>query len=222
MHISGELTIEDCLKLTLANNKVLQHIVEEKEIARGERMKSYSAILPNVGLTGNWQEVDQVASMTIPGGPGRITMGDIHTYSTGLRVTQPFFSGGSIPARINAGRLFSLLADQTVRAAVQDVIYSAAYSYYNVLLNQHLLEISADTVRSAKAHLDDVKQKRQGGIASNFDVLRAEVELSNFQAELIQNKNAINVSKANLLKIMGVLQDSDKDNVVRGLNDDDF
>jgi outer membrane protein TolC len=67
----------------------------------------------------------------------------------------------------------------------------------------------ADAVRSAQAHLDNVKRRRQGGVASDFDVLRAEVELSNFRAEHIQNKNAINVSKANLLKIMGVSQDSD-------------
>ena len=62
------------------------------------------------------------------------------------------------------------------------------------------MQISADAVRSAQAHLDDVKQKRQGGVASDFDVLRAEVELSNFQAELIQNKNAINLAKAQLIK----------------------
>ncbi len=209
-HISGELSLEDCLKLALVNNKVLQRVVQEKEIARGERFKSYSAILPKVDLTGQWQEIDEVSSMSIPGGPGgKITMGDIHTYSAGLRVTQPFFAGGSIPATIHAGKLFSLLTDQTVRAEVQNLTYTAIHTYYDVLLNQHLMQISADAVRSAKAHLDDVKQKRQGGVASDFDVLRAEVELSNFQAELIQNKNAINIAKAQLIKVMGVSQDSD-------------
>jgi outer membrane protein TolC len=91
----------------------------------------------------------------------------------------------------------------------QDVIYEAERSYYDVLLNQHLYQISADAVRSSQVHLDDVKFKRSGGVASNFDVLRAEVELSNFQAELIQNKNAINISKTQLLKVMGISQDSD-------------
>ena len=212
--ISGKLSTEDCLKLALVNNKVLQRIVEEKEIARGERLKSYSAILPTVDLTGNWQEVDEVASMSIPaipglGSGGQITMGDIHTYSAGLRVTQPVFAGGSIPARLNAAKLFSLIVDQTVQAAVQDLIYTATHAYYDVLLNQHLLQISADAVRSAQAHLDSVKQRRKGGVASDFDVLRAEVELSNFQAELIRNRNAINMAKTQLLKIMGVSQDSD-------------
>ncbi len=205
--ISGELSMEDCLKLTLVNNKTLQHVLEEKEIARGQRLKSYSAILPTVGLTGNYQRLDEVSSFDIPG-EGTISLGDVDNYSAGLRVTQPVFAGGSIMAKINAAKLFSLLTNQTVRAAVQDVIYAASHSYYDVLLNQHLCRISADAVRSAQAHLQDVKQKRQGGVASDFDVLRAEVELSNFQAELIQNKNAIDIAKTNLLKVIGLSQDS--------------
>ncbi len=207
-HISGQLTVEDCLKLALANNKGLQRVLEEKQIARGEELKSYSAILPTVGLTGDYKRLDMVSSISIPFGP-KITMGDVDNYTAGLRVTQPIYAGGSIIARLNAGRLFSLLTDQTVRATVQNLTYAAGHAYYDVLLNQHLLQISADAVRSAQAHLDSVKQKRQGGVASDFDVLRAEVELSNFQAELIRNKNAINVAKANLLKVMGVSQDSD-------------
>ena len=206
-YISGKLNIEDCLKLALGNNKVLQRVLQEKEIARGGQLKSYSAILPTVGLTGDYTRLDEVSSFTIQS--NKITMGDVDNYSTGLMVTQPIFAGGAIQAQIHAARLFSLLADETVRATVQELIYTTAHSYFDVLLNQHLLQISADAVRSAQAHLDSVKQKRQGGVASEFDVLRAEVELSNFQAELIQNKNAINVAKARLLKVMGVSQDSD-------------
>jgi outer membrane protein TolC len=206
--ISGQLSIEDCLKLALANNKGLQRVLEEKQIARGEELKSYSAILPTVGLTGDYKRLDMVSSISIPSGP-KITMGDVDNYTAGLRVTQPIYAGGAIIANLHAGRLFSLLTDQTVRSAVQDLTYAAGHAYYDVLLNQHLLQISADAVRSAQAHLESVKQRRQGGIASDFDVLRAEVELSNFQAELIRNKNTINVAKANLLKVMGVSQDSD-------------
>ena len=210
--IKGKLSIEDSLKLTLSNNKVLQRILQEKEIARGQRLKSYSAILPNVGLTAEYTRLDEVTSFDIegPGGEKRsVQFGDVDNYSVGLTVTQPIFAGGSIPARINAARLFSLLTDENVREAIQELVYAAQYAYHDVLLSQHLVEISADAVRSARAHLDSVKQKQQGGIASDFDVLRAEVELSNFQAEFIQNKNAIDIAKANLIKVMGVSQDSD-------------
>ena len=209
--ISGKLNIADCTKLALVNNKVLQSIVQEREVARGERLKSYSAILPKVNLTGDYTRFDEVTSFEIdtPAGKEKIQFGDEDTYSAVLMVTQPIFAGGSIPARINAAKLLSLLTDETVRAAVQDMVYAAEHSYYDVLLSQRLLEISTDAVRSAQAHLDSVKLRQQGGVAADFDVLRAEVELSNFQAEYIKNKNAISVSKASLIKVMGVSQDSD-------------
>jgi outer membrane protein TolC len=204
--ISGELALDDCLKLTIANNKLLQRTLQEKEIARGGEMGSLSAVLPSVDVTAGYERLDQVSSFTIA--DRKITLGDVDNYSAGLRVTQPIFAGAAIPARINAGRLTTLLSDQTVRATLQQVVYAAVHGYYDVLLNQHLCTIGEDAVRSSQAHLDSVKQKRQGGIASDFDVLRAEVELSNFEAELIRNQNAINIARANLLKTMGVAQDS--------------
>ncbi|HUW18504.1 MAG TPA: TolC family protein [Sedimentisphaerales bacterium] len=207
--ISGAVTMQDCLKLALTNNKTLQRIVQEKEFARGERLKSYSAILPSVAVSADYLRKDKVASIGIPGGGLTITMGDVDNYSAALVVTQPLFAGGSIPARINAARLFSLLADETVRSAVENLIFEASRGYYDVLLNQHLYEISADAVRLAQANLDNANQKRRAGVASDFDVLRVEVELSNFQAELIRNRNAIKVAKASLLKVMGISQDSD-------------
>ena len=209
--ISGKLSIEDCLKLALTNNKVLQRIMQEKQVARGERLKSYSAVLPNVGITSEYRRLDEVTSFDIdtPEGKRKVQFGDVDNYSVGLTVTQAIFAGGSIPAKINSARLFSLLTDETVRAAIQELVYAVQHAYHDVFLSQHLVEISADAVRSAEAHLDSVKQRRQGGVASDFDVLRAEVELSNFQAQLIQNKNAINIAKANLIKVMGVSQDSD-------------
>jgi len=200
--ISGQLSLQDCIKLTLVNNKTLQRVAQDREIARGQEISSYSAMLPAAGISIDYLRKDKVGSI------GPITFGDVDNYTIDLRVTQPIYTGGAITAGINAARLFRLITDQTVRSAMQDVLYAVQHGFYDVMLNQHLLEISQDAVRSSQAHLESVRQKRKQGVASDFDVLRAEVELSNFQAELIRNKNAINISKTNLLKIMGVSQDS--------------
>ena len=202
-HISGELSLADALKLAFLNNKTLQRLVQEKEIARGEVVKSHSAILPSVDLNADYTRLDEVGSI------GPIQFGDVDNYSMNLTVTQPVFAGGAIPARLNAAKLARLLSDQTVRAAVQQLIFDTARGYYDVLLNQRLYEISVDAVRSSQASLDAVQQKRAAGVASDFDVLRAQVDLSNFRAEEIRNKNAIRVSKVELLRIMGVSQSSE-------------
>src|SRR4030043_1464265 len=61
--INGQLSLKDCLKLTLVNNKTLQRIIQEKEIARGNELMSYSAILPSASLTGNYTRLDEVRSV---------------------------------------------------------------------------------------------------------------------------------------------------------------
>ena len=204
--ISGKLSLDDCLKLTLTNNKTLLKTLEEKEAARGGELGSYSAMLPTAAISAGYERVDEKQSFSFSG--QNVAFGSLDNYSTALTVTQPIFAGGAIPARINAGRLGVLMADQAVRTAVQETVYAAQLGYYTVLLDQHLYMISEDAVKSAKSHLADVNQKHAVGVASNYDVLRAEVELSNFTAQFIQSRNAINISRANLLKIMGVSQDS--------------
>ncbi len=210
--ISGKLSVEDSVKLALAHNKMLQQTLEERNVAEGQLVSSRSAYLPNVALSAQYRREELVPSFDIafPGAPPEhIQIGTLNNYSAALMVTQPIYAGGAITAQVQLARLSSLLADQTVRAATQDVVYATETAYYNLLLSQHLVDISTEAVRASKVHLDDVEKKRAGGVASNFDVLRAQVELSNFEADLIRSKNAINVARANLVKTLGVSQESD-------------
>jgi outer membrane protein len=212
-HISGKLSIADGIKLTLAHNKMLQRTLEEREVARGANLSARSAYLPGVALSTEYRRLDETSSFEFPdpitGETQTLQAGDIDNYSVVLTVTQPIYAGGAISARVRAARLLSLFTDQVVRAATQDVVYAAQTAYYDLLLSQHWVEISMDAVRSAKVHLANVEKRRAGGVVSDFDVLRAQVELSNFEADLIRSKNAIDISRANLIKIMGVSQDSD-------------
>lgn len=210
--ISGKLSVEDSVKLALVHNKMLQQTLEERTIAEGQIVSSRSAYLPNVGLSGQYRREELVPSFDIPdanGVPQHIQLGTLNNYSAALTVTQPLFAGGAIRAQVELARLSSLLADQTVRAATQDVVYSTETAYYNLLVSQNLVNINTEEVRAAKAHLTDVEKKKAGGVVADFDVLRAQVELSNAEVSLIRSRNAINLARANLIKTMGVSQDSD-------------
>jgi outer membrane protein TolC len=212
-NIRGKLSLEDCVKLTLAHNKMLQRTLEEREIARGAEMSSRSAYLPGLTVTGEYRRLDETSSFEFPdpisGETQTLQAGDVDNYSIVLTVTQPIYAGGAISAQVRAARLLSLFNDQVIRAATQDVVYAAQTAYYDLLLSQHMVEISEDAVRSAQVHLGNVEKRRAGGVVSDFDVLRAQVELSNFEADLIRSRNAINIARANLIRSMGVSQDSD-------------
>ncbi len=194
MVVGGNLPLRDALVAGLANNKSLRAAKQAREAARGRLWSSYSAALPTIGVSGSYTRLD---SNNIR-----------DNYEFAATVRQPLFRGGSIPAALRAAQVFDLLSNEEVRGAVQGVIFTVAQSYYEILLAQHLVAVSDDAVASAKAHLEDVKRKRTHGVASDFDVLRAETELALFQAELIRRKNRVHVANTALFKAMGVSQES--------------
>ena len=173
--ISGKLSVADSVKLALAHNKMLQQTLEEKNVTEGQLVSSRSAYLPNVALSAQYRREELVPSFDVPG-VGHVQLGTVNNYSAALTVTQPLYAGGAITAQVQIARLFALLADQTVRAAMQDVVYATETTYYELLLSQHLVDISTEEVRASKVHLGDVEKKRTGGVASNYDVLRAQVQ----------------------------------------------
>ena len=204
--LKGKLGLQDAIKLALVHNKTLQAALEDKEIARGGIVEAYAEALPTISLVGNYTLLDRVGSFKVGG--RSISLGEVHSYSVDLQVRQPLFRGGAIGAAIRAARLYAALTDEQVRGQVQQTIFEAAAAYFDMLLAQQLYQVNEQAVKSAEAQLRDVQTKQRAGVASQYDVLRAQVDVSNFRAEMIQQRNRINLARTRLLKTMGVSQDS--------------
>jgi outer membrane protein len=202
--ISGKLSMQDALKLAMLNNNELMAVVQQREVAKGKVVESYSEVLPSVTGVAGYRRLDKVSSFEVNG--NSISLGEVDNYSADLVVRQPLYRGGAISAALRAARLYELYSDEQVRAQLQKTIYEVAVSYFDTLLAQQLYKVNEEAVNSAQAQLDDVQAKRGQGMASEFDILRAQVDVSNFRAEMIQQKNRISIAKTKLLKAMGVIQ----------------
>ena len=204
VRISGELSLTDAVKLALLHNKPLRAALEQREIGRGRVVGAYSEALPSVQGTASYTHLDEVATFSFQG--REISTGELDNYSAGLEIRQPLYRGGAIGAAIRAAQLFYLRTDEEVRGQVQRTIYEVARNYFDVLLARRLEAVNREAVVSARTQLEDVRAKLRRGAAYPYDVLRAEVELSNFRAEEIQQRNRANLAKTRLLKTMGVSQ----------------
>jgi outer membrane protein len=205
--ISGKLSLADSIKLAMTNSKPLLAVVEEKEIAEGRILQSYSEVLPSLSANAGYTRLDRPQSITVGG--NQIAIGNRNNYSAGLEVTQPVFRGGAIIAALRGARIFSYLTDERIRGEVQQTILEVSRAYYSTLLAQELYKVNEDAVKSAQAHFEDVKHKKEQGVASQYDVLQAQVNVSLFQAEMIQQRNRTNIFKTRLLKVMGVAQEKE-------------
>jgi len=204
--VKGDLSLASAQLLAMGNNKQLRAILEEKNIAEGQVTEAWSEALPKLTFTGAYQRLDRVAGLDA--GPVTVTMGDKDNYSLGLMLSQPIFRGGAIGAGIRAATLYQILADEQVRGVVQSVLYETRKAYYGVLLSQELVKVSEDDLQRVRRHLADVEKKRAQEVATEFDALRARVEVSNVEAELIERQNALRLAGTSLLKTLGVSQES--------------
>jgi len=197
--VKGDLTVPSSVLIALGNNKALKAVYEEKNRARGGVVEAYSEALPKVDLDSSYRRRDKVGAL-FPGQKGN--------WNVDLVLTQPIFKGGAIWAGIRGAQLLAYAADEQVDATVQDVVYNTRRQYYDVLLARELTSVSEGDLELANVHLEDVRKKKAAGVVSQYDVLRARVEVSNVEAELIERQNDFHLAMTTLLKTMGVSQES--------------
>ncbi|QHI68314.1 TolC family protein [Tichowtungia aerotolerans] len=199
--VSGQLSLEDALKLSLAHNKALLAATEARGIARGQLLSSYSGLLPAISLLGSYTRHDDDAY-------DQNAMGSLDEYSSGIRITQPVFRGGAARAELRRAQLQACSNDEYIRQITEETLLSVASNYYHALLARQLLTVAEDAVASAEAYLNEVTCKRDSGLATEYSVLRARVDVALYQAQMIQQRSRLNVLTTQLLTEMGVQQDS--------------
>ncbi len=204
--IEGPLGIDEAVRLALLHNPGLESALHEKDVARGRILEAYSEALPKIDLTGQYRHLDQVMSVDL--GVQSFTVGDQDNYSWRVTLTQPLFKGGSIFIAQRAARLFAYLTDEGIRSRIEGVIFEVALAYYDTALAQRLIEVQQAALESARAQLKSVAARERHGVATEYDVLRASVEIAIVQADLLEQKNRRDLSRARLLRKMGVSQQS--------------
>jgi outer membrane protein TolC len=197
--LKGDLDTRSAVIIAIGNNKILRDALARKQFATGERTEAYSSALPRFDLTGRYRRLDEA------NGVNAVTR---NSTTLGFALTQPIFTGGAMTAAIRAAQLNELAADENVANRIQQVVRETRRGYLDVLLAGQLVTVSQGELELAKAHLEDVQKKKTAGVVSQFEVLRARVEVSNVEAELIERQNALHIALTTLLKTLGVSQES--------------
>ena len=202
--LSGRLNAADAVKLALANNQDLKIAYLSRGKADGLLMQAYAGVMPVADLS-----AEAESSSTGKSESSRST-DDVSddSYSVGVTITQPLWRSGSVAAGLRYAKLYVASSDLTIREQVQSTIRSVLEKYMNVLLEQHLVRVYEESVGVAERLLQTTRNRRQQGTVSDYDVLRAQVEVANTKAAFINEKNALQSAIVSLLQVMGTSQNS--------------
>lgn len=76
-------------------------------------------------------------------------------------------------------------------------------AFYKIVANKTLKEVSEQNLKVLQDHLKDIKLFKQSGMATNFDVLRVEVQVSNAETDLLNTIDNVSIAEQSLLELMG-------------------
>ena len=199
--LTRPLSLGDCLDTALQQNGAILRSKADVMASFGIEVQTRAIALPKVRGTGLYQANDADTIETFPS-PFPVRQPD-QTWSLGVKIVQSVYEGGRIESARRVAQLTkeqALLLHQTV---IADTLLAVRVAYDDLLLAAQQIIVQEASVNLLKKELEDTTRRFEAGTVPRFNVLRAEVELSNAKPRLIRSKNAQRIAKNNLVNLLG-------------------
>ncbi len=90
------------------------------------------------------------------------------------------------------------------RDTIDQVIATVKQQFYQILLNRALVGVQEESVKLLQSQLQDQQNRFEAGTVPRFNVLQAQVALSNQYPVLITAQNNYRISQLQLAKTLGL------------------
>jgi outer membrane protein TolC len=230
---SRVFTLDRAIKTALDRNPDILRAKQEIERTKGVFIEVRAQALPHIGANSNFTWTDPslgsrsfggtttgatatptvnptpanqllassgpVAAAAAPASP-QLTD---YSYNLSISGRQLIFDGSTVPAirgasfsRDSSYFAFRNVLDQTISTVKQQ--------FYQVLLNKALIGVQEQAVGLLRTQLEDQRNRFEAGTVPRFNVLQAEVALSNVYPQLITAQNNFRISQLQLAKTIGL------------------
>jgi outer membrane protein len=210
------LNLDQCLQTAYQNNQTLLQLEEKINSAQYKIEEARSGFYPQLSFNGSYTRLGSLPEIEIPAipltidsttltfGPMSMSEGAKDNYILTLGLQQPLYTWGKIRNGYNISQHGFTLAKENYRLNKQEVKFNVVSIFYNIILARELIKVREESIKSLQDHLKTVQDRYDKGYASEFDVLRAKVQLANAQPPLVQAKNLYKTALDNLKNLLGI------------------
>ena len=202
------LTLDQCISIALDESptiSIAHREIERIDYANKEKM---SGLFPNVNATASYSRTLKKQKMffDIPGFPSNpdgIEVGQDNTFAGVLSASMPIISP-TLWASLRLNETDASLAMESARSSKIALANSVTKAFYGVLLTQDSYKVFERTYQNAAENAKIILNKYEQGAVSEFEWIRADVQLRNSLTNLLSSESAINLSKLQLKMLMGI------------------
>lgn len=214
------LTLEKSIEIAKQSNLTVQTAEENLKAAEAQVRAALGGLLPRVTANGNYTYFKDVQKSVIraeggfgfpmPGGemnemppPSADNEADLielefgahHNLQGTLNLTQPVFAWGRYYYGYQTAKLNYQATQRDVDAAYNQLRLDVSEAFYGALVAQEFVRVAQQSVSLVEEQLTVAEASLEAGAATNFDVLRAKVQLANAKSVLIRAENGVRIAK---------------------------
>lgn len=194
-------TLDEAILTALQRNPEIQRQRQEIERTKGVYLQMRGQVLPRLDATGDVNVVDPHLG-NFSGATGASATST--SYVLSLRVSQPIFTGGRLFAQVRNADFQRDASYFGFRDAIDTVVALVRTQFYQVLLDRALIGVQEESVKLLESQLKDQQNRFEAGTVPRFNVLQAQVALSNQYPELISARNNYRIAQIQLARTIGL------------------
>ncbi len=222
------LSLSQSVELAIQNNKELQTAREEVGKYKEEYKNVRGNLLPQLNFSAGYQykktqypdsalpEVTLLSTMldTTATANDQMIAGYIDSAFEGLypsaeekensafgqlKLDQVIFMGGKLINGINIASKLYHLQEKNYFLTEQNIIFQTKDMYYQTKLAEEVVEIQKDALEFARKYQEQVSHLFEQGLVSEYDLLRAELEVKKLEPQLMEAEKNFELAKQSFM-----------------------
>lgn len=199
------LSKEECVAIALQESPTVK--VANLEVKRMDYSKKevLANLFPSIDFTGAYQRSIelQTVSMNMGGQSQQFKMGTDNVWNFGFSAAMPVVNA-ALWKSINLSDTQILQSLESARASRLDLVNNINQAYYTLMLAIDSKKVIQENYDLAKFNADLYQKQFEQGTASEYDVLRSSVQVTNVEPELLQAEISIRQCQLQLKVLMGL------------------
>ncbi len=224
------ISLNESIELAKKNNLELQSEAEEIQKAEYLYREVRGSLLPQIYLNGSVQKTKTTMPKSVL--PGSFSFNDViednndlantldrfllpsktieeNSIAAMIKMEQLVFSGGKLINGIRVANKYRNLQKKRYELEEESLVLKVIDSYNQILLVKKVVNVKREAFDLAKNHLIRVQKMNENGFVSEYDMIRAELEVSKLEPEVLEAENMLKLAMNNFKRIIGMDQNAD-------------
>ena len=193
------ITLQEAIDIALENNYQLKQAENNKQIAETRVLSAKADFLPS--LSANFNGSLNIGRQFIQ---EDLSFEDATTKGVGgsISTNVTIFNGFANIASLRQARADNQSTTEQNQRLRETVIFNTASRYLQVVLNEELLLIARSSLEASLSQLEQIQAQVDVGALPTVDLFNQEATVASDELTVIQRENTLEVSKAQLIRIM--------------------